>query len=51
MRQAFIAEADKLLRDDRVLLGRAKSIISASYDPLDEPPAEYYDPLNNLPDW
>ena len=48
---ALIAEADKLLRDGRLLLGRAHSIISASYDPLSNPPGEYYDPLEDLPDW
>ena len=47
----LIAEADKLLRDGRLLIGRAESIISASFDPLYEPPGEYYDPLENLPDW
>ena len=48
---ALIAEADKLLRDGKLLIGRAHSIISAAYDPLNEPPREYYDPLEDLPDW
>jgi hypothetical protein len=45
----LIAEADILLRDGRLLLGRSESIISASYDPLSKPPGEYYEPSKISP--
>jgi len=35
---ALIAEADKLIRDGRILTGRAESIVTPAYDPLEDLP-------------
>jgi hypothetical protein len=48
---ALIAEADKLLRDGKISVGRAESVIGGSYDPIEDPIDDFFDPLEDLPDW